>query len=123
MKYHVSKPALVKAPPVEFASAQVSYVQCTVLGEQFLPVRSEVPAPETSSTLFFSRTISETASATEEVGTSAMASTPSWSNQWRASAEPMSALFWWSAETTSIGRSLTRPPKSSAAIWVASAEP
>jgi hypothetical protein len=35
----------------------VSYAQCTVFGEQALPVRSEVAEPEFRWTLFFSRTI------------------------------------------------------------------
>ncbi len=64
-----------------------------------------------------------TASATEEVGTSTITSTPSSSIHWRATFEPTSGLFWWSADSTSIGMSLTLPPKSSTAILAASTEP
>jgi hypothetical protein len=46
-----------------------------VFGVHFAPVRSEVVAPVTKNTLFLSRTISLTASATEEVGTSTITST------------------------------------------------
>ncbi len=46
-----------------------------VLGEYFGPVRSEIAAPETRKTLFFSRVTSLTASATPEFGTSTMTST------------------------------------------------
>jgi hypothetical protein len=35
----------------------------------------------------------------------------------------MSALFWWSAETTSIGMPSTVPPKSSTAILAAVTAP
>ena len=64
-----------------------------VLGEHFGPVRSEAAAPETRNTLFFSRTISLTASATEEVGTSTITSTLSTSIQVRTTLEPTSGLF------------------------------
>ena len=37
----------------------------------------------------------------------------------RAMVEPTSGLFWWSAETISIGLPFTLPPKSSTAIWAA----
>ena len=36
---------------------------------------------------------------------------------------PMSVLFWWSADSTSIGRPSTVPPKSATAIFAASVEP
>ena len=68
-----------------------------VFGLQALPVRSEVAAPELRKTLLFSRVIWFTASATDEVGTSTMASTLSTSYQVRAMVEPTSGLFWWSA--------------------------
>jgi hypothetical protein len=55
-----------------------------VLGEHALPVRSEVAGPTARNTLFLSWMISLTASATDEVGTSAMASTLLTSNHWRA---------------------------------------
>ena len=49
-------------------------------------------------------------------------STPS-SYQRAAMAAPTSALFWWSAETTSMGTPLTAPPKSSTASCAARIEP
>ena len=64
-----------------------------VLGEHFGPVRSEVAAPDTRNTLFFSRVTSLTASATLDVGTSTITSTPSTSNHCRAILEPTSGLF------------------------------
>ena len=57
-------------------------------------VRSEVAGPTARNTLFLSRMSSLTASATDEVGTSAMASTLSTSNHWRAMLKPISGLFW-----------------------------
>ena len=51
-----------------------------------------------------------TASATEEVVSSMIESTCSVSYHWRAMFEAMSALFWWSAVTTSIGAPSTVPP-------------
>jgi hypothetical protein len=64
-----------------------------------------------------------TASATEEVGTSAMTSTLPVSYHSRAMLDPMSGLFWWSAPITSIGLPLTCPLKSAAAICAAMSEP
>ena len=84
------------------ASAQLSIVQCTVLGLQPLPVISALNAPVGMNTLSFSCATLAMAKATDEVGTSTMASTPSSSNQRRAIAEPTSGLFWWSAMTISI---------------------
>ena len=101
----------------------MSYVQWTVVGAHLAPVRSDAAAPDTRNTLFFSRTTSLTARATDEVGTSTMTSTPSRSIHWRTMLEPTSGLFWWSAETTSMGAPATLPPKSSAAIRAATAEP
>ena len=85
-----------------------------------MPVRSELAAPVTMSIFFFSAEMPCTASATEEVVSSMIASTCSVSYHWRAMLEAMSALFWWSAVTTSTGMSLTLPPKSSTAILAAS---
>ena len=73
-----------------------------VLGVQAFPVRSDVAAPDTRKTLFFSLVMVLTASATEEVGTSTTTSTLSTSYHWRTTLEPTSGLFWWSANTTSI---------------------
>ena len=60
--------------------------------------------PNRSTTLFFSRAMSPTASATAELGMSTIMSTPSFSYQRRAMPVPMSGLFWWSAERTSTLR-------------------
>src|SRR5215470_5963521 len=94
-----------------------------VLGEQALPVRSEDAAPETRNTLFLSRVTWLTASATDDVGTSTMASTLSVSYHWRAMLEPTSGLFWWSAETISTLMPFFSAPKSSTAILAATVEP
>ena len=73
-----------------------------VLGEQALPLRSEVADPEFSKTLFLSLVMALTARPIEDVGTSRMASTLSTSYHCRAMLEPTFGLFWWSANTTSI---------------------
>ena len=67
--------------------------------------------------------IDMTASVTAELLVSKMTSTCCDPNHSRALAEPMSALFWWSAETISIGAPRTLPPKSSTAIFTATSEP
>ncbi len=61
-----------------------------------------------------------TASATEDVVSSVIMSTPSTSYQRRAMAAARSGLFWWSAEITSTFWPSTLPPKSSTAILAAS---
>src|SRR5690242_7172299 len=101
MKNHELPPCLVIAVPVPFASIHVSYVKWTVFGVHALPVRSDEPGPDARKTLFLSLVICDTASATPELGTSTMTSTPSASYQRRAIDEPTSGLFWWSAETIS----------------------
>src|SRR5215210_8147447 len=111
------------ADPVPLASAQVTKVQCTVFGLHLLPFRSDAAPAETISTLFFSRVTSATASDTEEVGTSRMRSAPSWSYHFRAIEEPLSGLFWWSAETISALMPLSAALKSSTAILAATTEP
>jgi hypothetical protein len=78
-----------------------------LLGEQYLPVKSDEEAPEFMNTLFFWRASSVTLSATAEFGTSTTASTLPWSNHSRVTTEPTSGLFWWSAETISA---FTVPP-------------
>ena len=85
-----------------------------MLGVHFGPVRSEVAEEELRKTLFFSRTMSFTASATEDAPPSTTTSTPSRSNHWRVTLEPTSGLFWLSAKTTS-----TLKPRlpNSAAAW------
>ncbi len=94
-----------------------------VLGLQALPVRSEVAAPELMKALPLSLVIWFTASATDEVGTSKMASTLSTSYQVRAMVEPTSGLFWWSAPSTSTFMPFLAAPKSSTAIFAAITEP
>ena len=94
-----------------------------VLGEHALPVRSDVAAPEMMKALPFSRVSWLMASATDEVGTSKIASTLSTSYQVRAMVEPTSGLFWWSAETTSTFMPLRAAPKSSTAMRAATTEP
>jgi hypothetical protein len=81
------------------------------------------PAPEMRNTPLFSAVMSATASATDEVGTSTMASTPSASYHSRATLLPTSGLFWWSAETISTFSPLSAAPKSSTAMRVATTEP
>ena len=78
---------------------------------------------ETSSALFFCFVTWLTASATDEVGTSKIASTLSTSNHWRAILEPTSGLFWWSATTTSTFMPFFAAPKSSTAMRAATTEP
>ena len=82
-----------------------------------------MPEPDATNTLSFSRVTSLTASATEEVGTSKIASTPSWSYQRRAIAAPTSGLFWWSAETSVTVRSGSRALKSAIAMRAATTAP
>jgi len=89
------------APPVEFASIQVSKVHCTVFGLHCGPVRSAVAADVFRQTRFFSRVTPETASATALLGTSTIMSTPSRSSHCRDNETPTSGRFWWSATSTS----------------------
>src|SRR5688500_2891160 len=111
------------ALPVPFARFQVSYVQWIVLGEHALPVRSAEAAPETRNAFFLSLVLWFTASATDEVGTSTITSTPSASYHLLAIGEPMSGLFWWSAAMISTVRPFSFALKSSAAMRAASVEP
>ena len=64
-----------------------------------------MPAPEVTKTLSLSLPIWLTATATEEVATSKIASTPPWSYHRRAMAAPTSGLFWWSAKAIETLRS------------------
>ena len=57
-------------------------------------MRSELPGPDIRKTRSLSLLICWMASATDEVGTSTMASTCSWSYHWRAMLAPISGLFW-----------------------------
>ena len=72
---------------------------------------------------FFSAATGMTAMAVPLFTMSTAMSTWFSSNHLRAVFEAMSALFWWSAETTSMGLPATLPPKSSTAIFTASTEP
>ena len=94
-----------------------------MLGEHALPVRSEVAAPETRNTLFFSRAISLTASATAGVRHVDDHVDLVASNHCRAMFEPTSGLFWWSAKTISTFMPLAAAPKSSTAMRAATTEP
>ena len=80
----------------------MSNIQWNPTGEHSLLVSAVVAGPENITTLFFSRAMPCTASATAELVRSAMAVTPSRSNHSRALAAPTSALFWLSADTSSI---------------------
>ena len=88
-----------------------------------MPVRSVVAAPVLMVMRFFSAESACTARPTEDEVSSMIESTCSVSYHWRAMLLAMSALFWWSAETTSIGASRTLPPNSSTAIFAASTDP
>src|SRR5438128_6914276 len=123
MKNQVSPPVFTTALPVPFASAQVSYVQWIVLGEHALPVRSDVAAEDTRNALPLSRVIWLTASATPELGVSTITSTLSTSYHWRATLEPTSGLFRWSADRISTLMPFFSAPKSSTAIRAATMEP
>src|SRR5262249_38040173 len=87
----------------------------TMLGEQSLPVRSDVAPVEQMKILFFSRATPVTASATDDVGTSIMRSTPSRSYHWRAIVTARSGLFWGAALITSTFSPLPATPKASSA--------
>src|SRR3546814_16574726 len=89
----VSPPVSTIALPVPWASAQVSYVQWTVCGEQALPVMSELAGPEARKSAFLLRRTSLTASATDEVGTSTTTLTASVWTPCRTMLEPTHGLF------------------------------
>jgi hypothetical protein len=65
-----------------------------VLGEQALPVRSELAVDDARNVIRESRSSALMERPTAEFGTSTMASTPSTSSHLRAIAWPTSALFW-----------------------------
>jgi hypothetical protein len=73
-------------------------------------VRSAEAAAVINRIFFFSRATLCTASATDVSGTSAIASTPSTSNQRRAIDDATSGLFCMSAATISIGLPSALPP-------------
>src|ERR1700709_1248173 len=88
-----------------------------VLGEHCSLVSRVEPDPVTISILFLDSATLETASATPELMTSVIRSTPPVSYHWRAIPEAMSGLFWWSADTSStLNGGLACSTKSSTAI-------
>src|ERR1700730_9678196 len=122
-KNQLSPPLFVTARPVEFASAYVSNTHCTVFGEQAGPVRSVVAALEGRKATRLPRSSSFRANATAGFGTSTMASMLSTSRQRLAIVEPTSALFWWSAVSSSTLMSGCFASKSSIASFAATTEP
>src|SRR3546814_1470601 len=108
----VSPPVSTIALPVPWASAQVSYVQWTVCGEQALPVMSELAGPEARKSAFLLRRTSLTASATDEVGTpTTTLKAPVWTHC-RTQLAPTSGLVWWPAETMVTPMPIAFPSKS-----------
>ncbi|KAF1056390.1 MAG: hypothetical protein GAK34_00316 [Delftia tsuruhatensis] len=93
------------------------------VGAQCSLVRMSEAPPVLITILPRSRARLLTAMATAVLLLSTIRSTPSRSNQVRAWVAPTSALFWWSAQTTSIFLPSTWPPKSATAIFAASTEP
>src|SRR6201999_20727 len=104
MKYQDLNPCEISDPPVEWAFSYVSKLQTIVFGLHCSSVSDETVAEALSMILSLSFATSATASATEEVGTSAATSTPP-SNHWRAMEAATSGLFWWSALITSTSQS------------------
>src|SRR5208337_4245761 len=85
------------------------------LGEHCVVVSAVDAGPTARNILFFSFVTPCTASATDEVGTSRITSTPSRSYHWREIDTARSGLFWWSALMTSTFSPLAAAPKSSIA--------
>jgi hypothetical protein len=123
MKYQFLPPRSNTARAVPAVSAWVSSVQWLLTGLHVFDVKSEVAAAVIMTVRFFSLATTWTASAIAVTGRSTTASTFSTSNQRRAMAEATSGLFWWSAETISIGLPFRVPPKSRTAISAAATEP
>ncbi len=71
-------------------------------GEQSSLVRREVAAPTTMMGRFFSVATLAAANCAAELVPPMITSAPDWSIHSRTFDEEMSALFWWSAKTTSI---------------------
>src|SRR5947199_10643537 len=93
-KYHSLPPRPIIAAAVALPVAQTSLTHWTVLGEQALPVRSELAVDDARKVMRVSRSSELTVRPTAEFGTSTTASTPSTSSHLRTIAEPTSALFW-----------------------------
>src|SRR4030088_1685791 len=97
MKYHSLPPRAIIAAAVELPVAQASLTHWMVLGEQALPVKSELAVEDARNVILESRSNELMVRPTAELGTSTTASTLSTSSHLRTIAEPTSALFWWSA--------------------------
>ena len=93
-----------------------------MFGLHHLPVRSADAAPVTSNALSRSIAWVRTASAMAVLFTSAMASTASRSNHWRATPAPTSGFCWWSAARISTRKPFASGWKSSTACFAASTE-
>ena len=93
------------------------------MGVQNLPVKSLVPTAIATAMPFRSFATCSTAKATDELSMPTIMPTFSRSYHCRAMADPMSALFWLSADRISMGRPRTLPPASSAAICAARNDP
>ena len=93
MKNQVSAPRASRAFAALLPSAQVSFTHCTVVGEQALPVRSEVAALEARATRFRSRMHAAYAERDRRVGQVDDRGHPVQSTQRRAMAVPISGLF------------------------------
>src|SRR5438270_2835687 len=100
MNNQVSPPVATTARPAPLARAKLAKVQGIRFGLQASPVSLVEPAEALRLTLLYCFVISATASATAEFGTSMIASTLSTWYHCRAMLEPISGLFWWSAEMT-----------------------
>ena len=98
-------------------------MNCTVMGEHILPVRSDDTVPATRYGFFFSFIMLDTPNAIDEAEPPTMVSNFSFSIHWRAMLMPTLGLFWSSATVTSMGLPSTLPPKSSTAMRTASDEP
>src|ERR1700733_9453997 len=104
MIYQDLKPCLIRDSPAEWAFSYVSKLQTMVLGLHWSSVSEDTVADALSISLSFSLATCATASAAEEVGTSAATSTPL-SNHCRAIEAATSGLFWWSALIISTSQS------------------
>src|SRR5712671_530521 len=83
MKYQSLPPRAIIAAAVVLPVAQASLTHWMVLGEQALPVRSELAVDDARNVILVSRTSELMVRPTAEFGTSTMASTPSTSSHLR----------------------------------------
>src|SRR5258707_13596119 len=93
-KYQSLPPRAIIAAAVVLPVAQASLTHWMVLGEQALPVRSELAVDDARNVMRESRSSELMVRQTPEFGTSTTASTPSTSSHLRTIADPTSALFW-----------------------------